>query len=81
MRCNVLLFAGIAEALGTDHLALELAEGSTVAEALNALCRDHQTIASARESLAVAVNERYHPNTTTLRDGDTIAIIPPVSGG
>ena len=81
MFCEVLLFAGLAEAVGKDSVTIELAEGANVTDAVSALCRDHEAIASMRDALAVAVNEQYRPGTTALRDGDTIAIIPPVSGG
>ena len=33
------------------------------------------------QSFALAVNESYADDSLLLRDGDTIAIIPPVSGG
>lgn len=34
-----------------------------------------------REALAFAVNEQYRDSGTRLSDGDTLALIPPVSGG
>jgi molybdopterin converting factor subunit 1 len=81
MRCDVLLFAELAETLGTDRLALDLAEGATAADALARLCRDHPPIAAQRDMLALAVNSRYCAPATVLRDGDALALIPPVSGG
>lgn len=33
------------------------------------------------ESFALAVNETYADDSLMLKEGDTIAIIPPVSGG
>jgi molybdopterin converting factor small subunit len=32
-------------------------------------------------SLAVAVNREYSPLNVVLRDGDEVALLPPVSGG
>jgi molybdopterin converting factor subunit 1 len=81
MQCTVLVFAQLAEKVGTDRLTLDLADGSTVGAALDALAADHAPIADLRAVLAVAVNERYCNKATTLNDGDTIALIPPVSGG
>jgi len=81
MRCNVLLFAQLAESVGTDCLTLDLPEGSTVADALERLSKEHPPIAKLRTVLAAAVNERYCNKATTLNDGDTLALIPPVSGG
>jgi molybdopterin converting factor subunit 1 len=81
MRCEVLLFANLAEAVGHDRLTIDLPEGATVGDALDALSNDHATLVDLRPTLAVAVNERYGNESTALADGDTIALIPPVSGG
>ncbi len=81
MQCTVLAFAQLAEKLGTDRVSLELPAGSTVAAALDALATDHAPIAQLRPILAVAVNDCYCNESTMLNDGDTLALIPPVSGG
>ncbi len=81
MQCTVLAFAQLAEKLGTDRVSLELADGSTVATALDTLAATHDGIAQLRPVLAVAVNNCYCNTSTTLNDGDTLALIPPVSGG
>ncbi len=81
MRCEILLFAQLADVIGTDRLAISLPEGATVTDALARVANDHEAIASVRSTLAVAVNERYCSSSTALSDGDTIALIPPVSGG
>ena len=81
MRCNVLLFAQLAEAIGSRKLALELPEGATVADALKRLAAEHEAIAQMRSRVAVAVDEQYQTPTAKLQDGCTLALIPPVSGG
>ncbi len=81
MRCQVLLFAQLAETIGTDRLTIELPEGATVADALAVLSKAHEAIATTANAIAVAVNEQYCPVAQVLSDGDTIALIPPVSGG
>ena len=81
MKCDVLLFAQLRETIGHDRLAIELDDGATVADALERLMRDHEIVRDMRGRVAVAVNETYQPQTTQLNDGDTIALIPPVSGG
>ncbi len=81
MQCTVLVFAQLAETLGTDRISLELSAGSTVAAALDTLAATHPPIAQLRAVLAVAVNDCYCSTATTLNDGDTLALIPPVSGG
>ena len=81
MQCSVLLFAQLAETVGANRLTLELPDGSTVSDALDTLSGRHPEIADLRPILAVAVNERYSTHTAELTNGDTIALIPPVSGG
>ncbi len=81
MRCQVLLFAGLAEAIGQDQLTIELPEGASVRDALAQLAAAHHDVREMQGTLAVAVNERYASAETSLADGDTLALIPPVSGG
>lgn len=81
MRCHVLLFAGLAESIGQSHLTLELETGATVGDAVSAMAQSHEPIARQRERLAVAVNEVYRRRDWPLHDGDTLALIMPVSGG
>ncbi len=81
MNCTILLFAQLAESIGSDRLTLQLPDGATIEQALNELASQYQIIASMRDSFAVAVDDRYCALTKTLNDGDTLALIPPVSGG
>lgn len=79
MRLRVLVFAGVREALGRPSLDVEVQDGARVDDLLAALRERHPQI--ARERLLVAVNQRYAPGDSTLRSGDEVALIPPVSGG
>ncbi|MHC4992118.1 MAG: molybdopterin converting factor subunit 1 [Planctomycetota bacterium] len=81
MRVTVLIFAQLADEIGTDRLDLELPDRATVRDALAVLGRDHPAIAAFQGRLAVAVDESYRPPETELPDGCTVALIPPVSGG
>lgn len=81
MRCDVLLFAQLREAIGRDRLTIELPIGARVADAIAHLAQQHEAIKRLEGKLAVAVNERYQGDSARLEDGCTIALIPPVSGG
>jgi MoaE-MoaD fusion protein len=79
---RIRLFAMLRERAGRNSLELELAAGSTVADALRAL----STEASLGEILSrmpvrLAVNRDYASAETVLAAGDELALIPPVSGG
>ena len=81
MRCEVLLFAQARDEIGRDRLTLELSDGASVGDALDALVNQHPALEGLRDRLAVAVDGRYAAPHTPLREGCTIALIPPVSGG
>ncbi|MHC4274254.1 MAG: MoaD/ThiS family protein, partial [Planctomycetota bacterium] len=57
MRCEVLLFAQLVEAVGHDRLTVDLPDGATAADALDVLASDHPALRDMRRTLAVAVNE------------------------
>lgn len=79
---TVRLFAMLREGAGRDAIELELADGATVGDALEAL-RDRDGLGEMLERMPVmaAVNREYAANETPLNPGDELALIPPVSGG
>ncbi len=81
MRVNVKLFAVLRERAGKGELLLELGEGETVRGAAVVLGEREPGIANYLSRVAFAVNREYVPGETVLRDGDELAVIPPVSGG
>jgi molybdopterin converting factor subunit 1 len=81
MRVRVRLFASLREAAGCSEQDLALPAGATAEAAWLRLCEQHPTLAAKRPSLLASVNRRYAPFETTLRDGDELVFIPPVSGG
>ncbi len=81
MRCKLLLFAHLAEAAKTRELELELPDDATVSDAIDELARAIESLALLRDPIAIAVNQRYVRPTHALKEGDIIALIPPVSGG
>jgi molybdopterin synthase catalytic subunit len=81
MRIRVRLFAIQRELAGAREVALDLADGATVAAAWDGLVARHPVLAPGRDSVRFARNGAYADPTTVLSDGDELAIIPPVSGG
>ncbi len=81
MKVQVTLFAGLKELLGQPRVTLELAEGATVDELRDRLKEEYPIVGPYLPTLVCAVDEEYVPSEHVLRDGDDIALIPPVSGG
>jgi molybdopterin converting factor subunit 1 len=80
-RVRVLLFGPLADLAATPDVSLEVRGGASVADVL-ALVRGRYPALGARlDSTAVAVNLSYAARDAVVRDGDEVALIPPVSGG
>jgi len=78
MRVRVLYFGVLKESLGRESEQVELAEGARVADLM---ARYEDGNAEWMRSIAVAVNQEYARAADVLRDGDEVALLPPVSGG
>jgi molybdopterin synthase catalytic subunit len=76
MQIHVRLFAALRERAGAPALELELPDGAVVADALVKL-----SDLTGDVPVVMAVNQEYAPSTQVLREGDEVALIPPVSGG
>jgi len=81
MKLQVETFAALADRLGEHTFTVELAEGATVADALRRIEQERPIVRELREQLAFAVNYAYVDRSHVLREGDSLALIPPVSGG
>ena len=79
MRVRVLYFGVLKDVAGQSRGEMELEEGASVADLL-ALHRGART-AAVWDSIAVAVNQEYARAEDVLKDGDEVALLPPVSGG
>lgn len=81
MKINVLLFGTLQDIYGVRREELTLPEGATV-DSVAAHYRERaprQTPLLA--AIAFAVNSEFAALSTTLSDGDEVALLPPVSGG
>lgn len=83
MKVRVLFFAASREAAGKSEEEVELAEGATTSTLLQHLVRAYPSLDSVMRSCVFAVNQAYAPPSEDLplKQGDEVAIIPPLSGG
>lgn len=76
---NVLFFAHLKDAAGQESATFEAA-GKSVAELKQLVIEQFPDIQTL-DSIMTAINEEFSSDTDTLNAGDTVAFIPPVSGG
>ena len=81
MTVRVRVFASLRERLGRREMDCHVAEGATVADLWQDLCAAHPGLTIVGSSISFAVNHEYVEPVHRLRDGDELAVIPPVSGG
>jgi molybdopterin converting factor subunit 1 len=79
---TVLYFAALRDLAGTSEERLDLPDGElSVGELLGVLEQRKPALHGRLASVRVAVNEEFTERSTMLRGGETVALIPPVSGG
>jgi len=78
---NVLFFGAARDATGKSELQLSLRSPTTARGALAELLETFPDLRRFGRSLLVAVNQEYATLDLEVRDGDELAVFPPVSGG
>jgi molybdopterin converting factor subunit 1 len=81
MHLQVMLFATYREIVGEKELSWSVDPGTTLGGFLDAFLAAHPRLAPHRGSMMVAVNLTVAAPSVVLRDGDEVALLPPVSGG
>jgi molybdopterin synthase sulfur carrier subunit len=95
MKINVIYFTTLRELAGTRDDGLELREGCSLAELIETVSEKHGEAAFAylhvKESRKIDPSIKFLVNgiaaqklrglKTELKDGDVVAIIPPIGGG
>jgi molybdopterin converting factor small subunit len=81
MKIRVLAFARLRELLGFSTRELDLDDGATVADVWARLAREAAGLDGLRASTRFARNGALAAATVGLRDGDEVALLPPVGGG
>jgi molybdopterin synthase catalytic subunit len=80
-QVHVRLFAGLHDLVGKRDLVLDMPAGSTIGQLRDRLGIEYPAVQPMLSTLVCAVDEEYVPSEHVLRDGDDVALIPPISGG
>ena len=76
-----MVFAKFKEVANTGDFELHLPLGTNVGKAITEICLKYPSLNLEDANFLIAVNYDYADYDKVLKDGDEIALIPPVSGG
>jgi molybdopterin synthase catalytic subunit len=81
MHIDVQLFATLRDRAGSKSISVDIADGATVAQLVERIAAAYPALATSLPSSIVAVNQEFAFPPTPVREGDEVALFPPVSGG
>ena len=81
IRVKMIYFAQAREAAGTKCEELRLEGRPTVRVAVSRAFEVHPKLSILEKAFRVALNEEITGEDVSLRDGDRVALLPPVVGG
>lgn len=81
MKVRVIYFGMLKDAVGRQSDEVTLPPGATLGDLVEDRIQHTNVIDNFRKALAFSVNQEYAQLSTHLKDGDEIAMLPPVSGG
>jgi molybdopterin converting factor subunit 1 len=81
MKITVKFFASYRDIAGRSEETQVLSEGATVSVLLLLLKDKYPKLESLTDTIIISVNKRYAKEDAILKEGDEVALLPPVSGG
>jgi len=74
-------FASAREAVGSKEVEMQVESGSSANDVLEQLIEEYPELKDQEKHLVLAVNKQTGRSDKMIKDGDEIAVLPPVSGG
>jgi len=81
IRVKVLYFAQARDASGSGEEEFSLPDRASLRTLLDGVMSRHRSLEAMGKALKVAVNEEVADGNARLKDGDVVALLPPVQGG
>ena len=80
MKVKILLYGIARDIIGDSKYEIDLKEGALVLNAMDSIKSSFPEF-NRLTSLMIAINDEYASDSDQINDGDTLVLIPPVSGG
>ena len=77
----IVKFSTYREVVGAKELKVRLSDGATVSALLDSIYAKAPRLKGFQDTMLLAVNHEFAEPAAVLREGDEIALMPPVSGG
>lgn len=81
MKIKVKFFASLLRLVGHDELEMGFKEGTTIDLVLEKLMMDYPELEKSMNFTLVSLNHKYAHGDEILKDGDELALLPPIAGG
>jgi MoaD family protein len=81
VKVTVAYFARAREYTGTAEEELELAQPASLQQLFSRVIAIHPTLTEIKQILSPLVNGKWVSEETELKNGDRVALVPPVGGG
>jgi molybdopterin converting factor subunit 1 len=80
-KIRVLYFAHARDSAGRAAETFMLEKPTTTEELLKRIVEAHPKLAELKSSIRMSVNRELATESILVRDGDEVALLPPVAGG
>ena len=81
MKIKIKVFASIRDICGFNEKELIVSDSIKVNDVVDLFIKCNNELSAKKDNFLIAVNEEYCAMDMMLKDGDILAIFPPVSGG
>lgn len=81
MILQIQVFARIKEIVGANSISCEVPEHGTVADLRAGLRQQHNELSSLIDHCIIAIDNEFANDDSLIHANQTIALLPPVSGG
>ena len=81
VRISILYFATVKDATGIRMESIDLSNDTSIREMLSKISIIYPKLKHILNNIQISVNYRIVDLNTVLKDGDEVALLPPISGG